>query len=98
MLSRQDTGFHRRDEFPVVPLVLVGVSGPKVSHGPVKGGAAAEIGGDGDPVARASVRPGQRPATDSAVDGEDGRVRLAGSTLHLAIPKLADVEIALAVV
>ena len=48
-------------ELGVVELVLVGVGLGEVGDGVVELGRTAEVGGQGDAVARAGVGPGQGP-------------------------------------
>ena len=47
----------------MVTPVLVGVGLGEVGDGVVEGGRVAEVGRDRDPVTRAGMRAGQRPAT-----------------------------------
>src|SRR5207253_1363379 len=49
------------EEGLVVAFVLVGVGGREPGDGLVEDIGAAEVAGDGDPVARAGVRPRQCP-------------------------------------
>src|SRR5262249_26709361 len=86
---------HGLDERGVVALVLVRVRLREGHQGLVERGAATEVGADGDRIARAGVRPGERPAADLAIDaqplGPEGR-RVEAA---LAVLELAEVEVAL---
>ena len=88
-------GRHRVLQCAVVALVLVGVRLGERRHRAVERVAAAEIRGDRDPVARASVRPRERPAADPPV----GLQRRGSIELDLGralrVPELPDVEVLL---
>jgi uncharacterized membrane protein len=77
----------------VVPLVLVGVAVRELRDRPVEHVGAAKIGGDGEPVAGAGVRPGQRPAAQLPVQPQASRCQLGDIDAVLPVPQLADVEV-----
>ena len=79
----------------VAALVLVGVGGGEQGDGLVEHAGAAEVGGDGDPVPGACVRPRQRPRAEFAVDPQPGRQRGLNVGGELPVPELADIEVAL---
>ena len=88
--GRQDAGFYGAEEGAVVPVVLVGVGDGEIADGPVERRPSAQVGGDGDAVARAGVGPGQGPAADAAVDGQGGRGQVGRVDRDLAVPELAE--------
>src|SRR5580698_10804947 len=61
LLGGYPAGFHRVDQGLVVTFVLVGVGRGELGDRAVEDGRAAQVGGDGDTVAGAGVRPGQGP-------------------------------------
>jgi hypothetical protein len=77
--------FHRGLERGVVALVLVGVGFGEVGDRLVELCGAAEVGGQGDAVAGAGVRPGQGPPAQAGGDPP------SRSTQHRAMrkPRLA---------
>src|SRR5262245_36709344 len=88
-LGGQPSGVHGRGEGLVVAFVLVGVAGGELGDGPVEQVALAEVGGDGDPVAPAGVRPGQRRPAEPRVlrgagHGQPVHVRAALPVVELA--------------
>src|SRR5438067_847502 len=77
----------------MVLLVLVGVELGELSDRLVEGRTLAEVGGDGDAVTRASVRPGQRPSTYLRVDLQRRRAHHVDVGGGLGVPELSDVEV-----
>src|SRR4051812_13991636 len=82
------------DEGRVVGLGHVGVRLCERGDGAVERGALAEVRRDGDAVARAGMRAGERPATHPAVAAQRGYVDRLDVDRALPIPQLADVEVA----
>src|SRR5882757_5354301 len=77
-----------------IGLVLVRVGLGEVAHRAIEGIPLAEVGGDRHPVAGASMRPRERPAAELSVQPHRRRshpLHLGGA---LAVPELADVEVA----
>lgn len=81
------------DERPVVLLVLVRVRLGERHERPVEDVAPAQIGGDGDPVARPRVRAGQRGTAQLAEGAHTGRHHELGFGDPLPVPQLPYVEV-----
>ena len=79
----------------MVALVLVGIRGTEPDHGLVEGGAAAEVGADGDGVAGTGMRPSEHPAAHLPVDLERPRVHGVDIGRGLPVPQLAHVVVVL---
>jgi hypothetical protein len=69
-------GLHGVLEGGVVAFVLVGVGFGEVSDRLVEPGRAAEVGGEGDAVTGAGVRPGQGPSAQAGGYREAPRITL----------------------
>jgi uncharacterized membrane protein len=78
---------------PVVAFVLVGVAAGELGDCPVEHVGAAEVGSDREPVARAGVRPGQRPAAQLSVERQAVRCQIGDLDAVLPVPQLTDVEV-----
>src|SRR6266568_4811865 len=84
---------HRVDERLVVTLVLIGVRAGELRNGLVEYARAAQVGGDGDPVAGAGVCPRQRPAAERAVHPQAARHHGLDGEGEFPVPQLADIEV-----
>src|SRR5690606_25796873 len=80
-----------------VTLVLVRVPPGELHDRPVERVFSAQVGGDGDWVAGARVRPSKRPSAYPSVEREPGRHHPVHVRRHLHVAKLAPVEAAVAV-
>ena len=76
-------------------FVLAGVGGGESGDGLVEDAGAAEVGGDGDPVGGAGVRPGRCPAAQFPVDPHAARHQGLDVDRVFPVPQLADIEVAL---
>src|SRR4051795_13392534 len=79
----------------VVGVILISVRLGEVAHRAIERLTLAEVGRDRDPVARPGVGPGQCPAAEPRVDVHGLRVHRLDLGRALAVPELADVEVAL---
>src|SRR5215203_3183865 len=93
----QPSGSDRLDEGLIIQLVLVGVALGEVGDRLVEPVAAPQIPGNGDGVAGAGVRPGQRPAADTSVEAEPGRDHRLDLDRALHVAQLPPVVVAGAV-
>src|ERR1700738_4678852 len=83
----------RIQESVIVPLVLIGIDLGERTDGVVEDLARPEGSGDGDPVTRSGVGPGEGPAAEPAIGGHALRYHLISVGRALPIAQLTDVEV-----